>query len=126
MSDWIGPCVHGRDPWARCDVCGNIAAEDAKLWAEHPGWFCAHGVRNDDDNCGACTSSDISYWIRSTNRVEEWLADSHDEIAALRAERDEALEALRRLQDCCAPPAACCNECAAILARYPTPSGKAK
>lgn len=23
MTDeaWVGPCVHGRDPWTRCDVC---------------------------------------------------------------------------------------------------------
>lgn len=30
-AGWIGPCVHGRDPWDRCDVCGELDEEVA--WA---------------------------------------------------------------------------------------------
>ena len=28
---WIGPCVHARDPWDRCDECGELDEEVA--WA---------------------------------------------------------------------------------------------
>ena len=24
--DWIGPCVHGRDPWERCGTCTRAGA----------------------------------------------------------------------------------------------------
>lgn len=28
---WIGPCVHGRDPWDRCDKCSS--AGQVVAWA---------------------------------------------------------------------------------------------
>jgi hypothetical protein len=28
---FVGPCVHGRDPWTRCDECGEGNAVDALL-----------------------------------------------------------------------------------------------
>jgi hypothetical protein len=28
---WVGPCVHGSDPWDRCDECENGTAIDALL-----------------------------------------------------------------------------------------------
>jgi hypothetical protein len=27
---FIGPCVHGRDPYTRCDTCGELTPEEAK------------------------------------------------------------------------------------------------
>lgn len=30
-AEWLGPCVHGRDPWTRCDRCD--AAGPAVAWA---------------------------------------------------------------------------------------------
>lgn len=30
-SQWYGPCAHGRDPFDRCDDCGEVA--DAVAWA---------------------------------------------------------------------------------------------
>jgi len=30
-AEWPGPCVHGRDPWQRCDRCD--AAGPAVAWA---------------------------------------------------------------------------------------------
>ena len=31
---FVGPCAHGRDPFTRCDICGDMSAEDAKALAE--------------------------------------------------------------------------------------------
>ncbi len=31
-AEWIGPCVHGRDPWDRCDTCVDAGQEVA--WAQ--------------------------------------------------------------------------------------------
>lgn len=28
---FIGPCVHGRDPWDRCDICGEKTAIEAAV-----------------------------------------------------------------------------------------------
>lgn len=22
-AEWVGPCIHGRDPWDRCDTCSD-------------------------------------------------------------------------------------------------------
>lgn len=30
-AEWLGPCVHGRDPWQRCDRCSSAGA--AVAWA---------------------------------------------------------------------------------------------
>ena len=30
-AEWLGPCVHGRDPWTRCERC--VAAGPAVAWA---------------------------------------------------------------------------------------------
>lgn len=39
---WIGPCVHGRDPWDRCDeACELVPDEVAWAWAQrasNPKW----------------------------------------------------------------------------------------
>jgi hypothetical protein len=31
-KEWIGPCLHGRDPWDRCDDCGEMHTDVA--WAK--------------------------------------------------------------------------------------------
>ena len=33
-KEFIGPCVHGRDPYTRCDYCGNLTPREAKENAE--------------------------------------------------------------------------------------------
>ena len=30
-AEWIGPCVHGSDPWDRCDTCVDLGETTA--WA---------------------------------------------------------------------------------------------
>ena len=30
---WFGPCVHGRDPWTRCNDCGELTEAEAKALA---------------------------------------------------------------------------------------------
>lgn len=41
-KQWIGPCVHGRDPWDRCDeACELVPDEVAWAWAQrasNPTW----------------------------------------------------------------------------------------
>lgn len=31
--EFIGPCLHGRDPYTRCDTCGELSPEDAERLA---------------------------------------------------------------------------------------------
>jgi hypothetical protein len=31
---FLGPCAHGRDPYDRCNHCGNLSPEEAKALAE--------------------------------------------------------------------------------------------
>lgn len=32
MSDFVGPCVHGRDPYTRCeDGCENLTPDEAEV-----------------------------------------------------------------------------------------------
>lgn len=33
-TEWIGPCVHGRDPWERCDKCARAGQSVAWAMAE--------------------------------------------------------------------------------------------
>lgn len=35
VASWVGPCEHGRDPWDRCDVCGELDEREALLNAFH-------------------------------------------------------------------------------------------
>jgi len=37
-AEWIGPCIHGRDPWDRCDTCcddGEVVAWARAKRGEH-------------------------------------------------------------------------------------------
>jgi hypothetical protein len=57
-SWWVGPCLHGRDPWDRCDECGELAPEVAMSRAVRAerGYSCVHYFRPDPDTDGReCT-----------------------------------------------------------------------
>ena len=33
-TNFVGPCAHGSDPYERCDICGDMTAEEAEALAE--------------------------------------------------------------------------------------------
>ncbi len=51
---WIGPCIHGRDPYDRCDACGELTPQQAKAVAE------AEDFRGSDKATFECFSLDDS------------------------------------------------------------------
>jgi hypothetical protein len=33
-TGWLGPCLHGRDPYTRCDTCAELEEDQVRLLAE--------------------------------------------------------------------------------------------
>jgi hypothetical protein len=96
-SPWIGPCVHGRDPFDRCDECdraGPLKAITARVYQ-----LDAENMRMQDELAAAReriaelerVHASLNENLRKLGHGQ-W-ADWNEAIVALTKERDEADEA---------------------------------
>jgi flagellar biosynthesis regulator FlaF len=104
---FVGPCVHGRDPWTRCDECGEgnavealmkrVAALEAERDEARKAYAAAHEeLRRTADMLAA--ARDVANRQRAAGEAAD--AESAREIEArivrpLRSERDALAAALR-------------------------------
>lgn len=92
---FTGPCVHGRDPWDRCDECGEETAIHALIKVRATLEKALEDVRKERDD-GAHR---LKEWEASFNRISHELVTAQQELARLKPSGDvaEDEEALRKL-----------------------------
>lgn len=89
VSDFIGPCAHGRDPYERCDVCVELTPGEAEVIALKEELRLARAeIRRWEESFDQASADRTS-----TNQVHWKL---RNELEEARVERDRLREALRR------------------------------
>lgn len=98
MSDFLGPCAHGRDPYGRCDICGDLEPAEAER-AAHLAAYLALPITRDQIRRG-------NEWIvelqARERKLEADLAEarlSRDDWAAMGRGAETKASALRAERD---------------------------
>lgn len=73
LDVFIGPCAHGRDPWTRCDECGEGPAIEAAVKRVNQLSKEAHDLKNSNNALSSRVDRQVDAlaWIRKADRAGE-------------------------------------------------------